>query len=73
MSEYVIMPKEDYQSACDTIREASGKTDLIKSCDLYNEISELSHKIGKAVFKKSTMPFIDYSGYYYRSVTYGNG
>jgi hypothetical protein len=69
MSEYVIMPSADYQAACDVIRTASGKTDLIKSGDLSSEISELANKIGKVSFKTSTMP----CSAKWSSVTYGNG
>ena len=69
MSEYVIMPSNDYQNVCDTIREASGKTDLIKSGDLSSEIAELTKKIGKASFKSSVMP----SETVWTSVTYGDG
>ena len=42
MSEYVMMPKEDYVSICDTIREKLGITDLIKS----NEMVDLIKSIG---------------------------
>lgn len=42
MSEYVMMPKEDYVSICDYIREKLGITDLIKS----NEIVDLIKSIG---------------------------
>lgn len=38
MSEYVIMPKEDYSSICDAIREKIGSTDLIKSGEIADMI-----------------------------------
>ncbi len=41
MSEYVMMPKTDYQNACNYIRSLSGKTDLIKSGDLKTEIESV--------------------------------
>lgn len=41
MSEYVIMPKADYVSACNKIREKTQKTDLIKSGDLVQTFEEI--------------------------------
>lgn len=41
MTDYVIMPKADYQGACDAIRAKTGKTDLIKSGDMATEIEEM--------------------------------
>ena len=38
MSEFVIMPKEHYQGACDAIREKTGGTDLIVSGDMESSI-----------------------------------
>lgn len=46
MSEYVIMPSADYKAACDAVRAASGKTDLIKSGELSIEIADVIDKIG---------------------------
>ena len=69
MSDYVIMPTEDYKAACDTIRAASGKTTLIKSGDMSSEISALINKIGKAEFKTANVS----SKKYWQSVTYGDG
>ena len=42
MTDYVIMPKADYQGACDAIRAKTGKTDPIKSGDMVTEIGEIS-------------------------------
>lgn len=42
MAEYVIMPKADYESACDATRAKTGKTDLIKSGELATEISGIT-------------------------------
>lgn len=39
MNDYVIMPSSDYKNACDTIRSATGRTNLIKSGDLSTEIA----------------------------------
>lgn len=41
MAEYVVMPKEDYEAACNSIRGKTGKTDLIKSGDLSAEIDSI--------------------------------
>ena len=41
MSEYVVMPKSDYISACDTIREKTGSTEPIKSNELIEKINQL--------------------------------
>lgn len=41
MSEYVVMPKSDYVSACDAIRAKSGSTELIKSNELADAINQL--------------------------------
>lgn len=70
MSEYVIMPKTDYEAACETIRAVSGKTDLIKSGDLVTEITELANRIGKMIFQKVN-PLSDNMSL--TSITYGNG
>lgn len=42
MAEYVIMPKADYESACDATRAKTGKTDLIKSGELGTEIGGIT-------------------------------
>lgn len=39
MTDYVIMPESDYESACRAIRAKTGKTDLIKSGDMAEEIA----------------------------------
>ena len=44
LTEYVIMPGEDYQAACDAIRAKSGKTDLIKSGEMATEINSITTK-----------------------------
>ena len=41
MSGYAIMPYDDYKSACDAIREYSGKSDVIKSGDMAAEITAI--------------------------------
>lgn len=41
MSDFAIMPFDDYKAACDAVREATGSTDPIKSCDLAEEISNI--------------------------------
>lgn len=41
MAEYVVMPKEDYEAACNSIRGKTGKTDLIKSGNLSAEIDSI--------------------------------
>lgn len=42
MSEFVIMPKQDYVDACNAIRAKTGKTDLIPSGALKPEIDSIS-------------------------------
>lgn len=42
MAEYVVMPKEDYEAACNSIRGKTGKTDLIKSGNLSAEIDSIT-------------------------------
>lgn len=39
--EYVIMPKADYIAACDSIRKKTGKTDKIKSGEMFAEIASI--------------------------------
>lgn len=45
MTDYVIMPKADYQSVCDLIRSKSGKTAPILSGQLKSEIEALLEKL----------------------------
>lgn len=40
-NEYVVMPKEDYVSTCDKIREKTDKTELIKSGDLAGQVNKV--------------------------------
>ena len=42
MAEYVVMPKADYEAACNSIRAKTGKTDLIKSGSLSAEIDSIT-------------------------------
>jgi hypothetical protein len=42
LTNYVIMPGEDYQAICDKVRAKTGKTDVIKSGDLATEIDGIS-------------------------------
>ena len=41
MSDYVVMPKEDYQAICDATRAKTGTTDLLKSGEVANKINEI--------------------------------
>lgn len=41
MTEYVVMPKKDYEAACNIIRQREDSDDLIKSGDLANKIGGL--------------------------------
>lgn len=41
MSEYVVMPKSDYVSACDAIREKTGSTEPIKSSELVEKVKSI--------------------------------
>ena len=38
MTDYVIMPKEDYQAICNAVRNKTDKAELIKSGDMASEI-----------------------------------
>lgn len=42
MAKYVVMPKADYEAACNSIRAKTGKTDLIKSGSLSAEIDSIT-------------------------------
>lgn len=42
MSDFVIMPKKDYQDICNIVREKTGETDLIKSGELMAKIDSIS-------------------------------
>lgn len=42
LTDYVIMPGQDYEDACDAIRAKTGKTDLIKSGEMATEIESIS-------------------------------
>ena len=42
MSGYVIMPSQDYKDICDSVRDKTGKTDLLKSTDISDEIKAIS-------------------------------
>ena len=70
MSEYVIMPSNDYQAACDAIRAINNKTDLIKSENMITEIEELIHKVGKIGFQEKSMVNDIYD---WRSIVYADG
>ena len=41
MNEYVVMPKADYQDACDAVREMTGGTDSIKSGDMGAQVRSI--------------------------------
>lgn len=41
MADFVVMPKTDYQNACDAVREKTGKSDLIRSGDMGAEIRSI--------------------------------
>ncbi len=49
MVDYVIMPKQDYEEACDAIRAKTGKTDLIVSGAMADEISEIQTGGGESI------------------------
>lgn len=66
MSEYVIMPKEHYVAACNAIRTKTGKTDLIKSVDLENEILGIASGGGSSADVRY-VTFMSYDG----AVEYG--
>lgn len=41
LTEYVIMPGEDYQAVCDAVRAKTGKTEALKSGDLSAEVAQI--------------------------------
>lgn len=41
LTDYIIMPGDHYQAACDKIRERTGKTDMIRSADMAAEIDNI--------------------------------
>lgn len=41
LTDYIIMPGDHYQAACDKIRERTGKTDMIRSGDMATEIDNI--------------------------------
>ena len=41
LTDYVIMPGEDYQAICDAVREKTGKTEALKSGDLSAEVAQI--------------------------------
>ena len=51
--EYVIMPAEDYQAACDAVRAKTGGIEAIKSGDLASEIGRIAGE-GELVDKEIT-------------------
>lgn len=44
MDQYAIMPYNDYKSACNAIREKTGRADVIKSGDMATEINSITSK-----------------------------
>lgn len=74
LTEYVMMPGEDYQAACDMLRSKTGKTDLIKSGDLEAEIEglfagEIVEKSVEADFSTGNMEVAGGDGEYMSKVT----
>ena len=69
MTDYVIMPKSDYQGACDAIRAKTGKTDLIKSGDMATEIEEIKTGGGGSSAEEKDVNFYDYDGTLLHSYT----
>lgn len=48
LTDYVVIPGEDYKAACDAVREKTGKTDGIRSGELAAEIRGIAPKLHKA-------------------------
>ena len=48
MAEYVMMPKADYEAACNSIRAKTGKADKIKSGEMSTEIDSITGGGGSA-------------------------
>lgn len=74
MAEYVVMPKEDYEAACNSIRGKTGKTDLIKSGNLSAEIDsiETGGGGGEKPFDCRSVTFVYGDKSYVRSVADGD-
>lgn len=53
MSEYAVMPLRDYVDTCDTIREKTGITDVIKSGKMADQINEV-YKAGQIALLKNS-------------------
>lgn len=51
MSKLAVMPLEDYDNACDRIRNITGGVDLIKSGELVNEIDNV-YDVGLSIGKQ---------------------
>ena len=65
MAIYAVMPRADYEDACNAIREKTGSTDVIKSGDMGNRIRAietggLSQVLVKAAIPSVTSLFIVY-------------
>lgn len=56
MSEYVIMPKEDYVAICDAVRDMTGGTSVLKSGDIAELILGIG---GNAMQEVSTAAEMD--------------
>ncbi len=48
MTNYVVMPKTDYQNACDSIRAKTGATGILKSGDLSTAINSIQASGGES-------------------------
>ena len=72
LTDYVIMPSEDYQSACDAVRAKTGKSDLIKSGDIASEISSIQGEFPTVFTASATKIYLPvFTGDYY--VDWGDG
>lgn len=60
MSEFVMMPKADYEAACNSIRAKTGKTELIKSGAMSTEIDSITG--GGASDDVRYVTFMSYDG-----------
>ena len=61
LTDYVIMPGQDYQDACDAIRTKTGKSDLIKSGEMATEIGSIPGEGDVLEFTNISLAF--FSGY----------
>ena len=72
MSDTAVMPLNDYVSACDKIREKTGKTELIKSGELAERIDDVYRKGTEFGAEQGDSVFLDLFTNYGKRPHYGD-